>query len=246
MRFENKVALVTGAGKGIGAAVAKRLASEGAKLVCADRDEAALVETLTEIRAAGGTAESCAVDVAVAADVEALVRRCVELFGGLHLAVNNAGISCAPNPAADQDLEAWNAVIAVNLSGVFYGLKYQIPEILRSGGGAIVNVSSMYARHGLPGHAPYSAAKYGVVGLSRVAALDYADQAIRINTVCPGVIDTPMARSGGDQTDAIASMIPLRRLGQGRDVAAVIAFLLSDDASYVTASEYDVDGGILH
>ncbi|MDR7103650.1 SDR family NAD(P)-dependent oxidoreductase [Croceicoccus sp. BE223] len=246
MRFAGKSAIVTGAGKGIGAATARRLAAEGANVVCADRDEAALTEIMATISGDGGKAFAVTADVSKPEQVEAMVSAAISHFGALHLAVNNAGIGLPSAPTAEQSLENWNTMIAVNLSGVFHGLKYQIPAILASGGGAIVNVASMFAHHALRGHAGYTAAKFGVVGLTRTAAADYADKPIRINTVCPGVIDTPLARSGGDDTDAVTAMIPVGRLGKAAEVAGVIAFLLSDDASYVTASEYDVDGGILH
>ncbi len=245
-RFQGKSALVTGAGKGIGFATAVRLASEGANLLCVDQDEEAAAQVVSAISKQGGTAIACHADVSQASEVEAMVKRTVDAFGGLHFAVNNAGIGGTACPTAEQDIEEWRTVLGVNLDGVFYGLKYQIPAILNAGGGAIVNIASMFAHHALRGRAHYTASKYAVVGLTRTAAIDYADQPIRINTVCPGVIDTPLARSGGDATDAVASMIPLGRLGQASEVAGMIAFLLSEEASYITASEFDVDGGILH
>jgi NAD(P)-dependent dehydrogenase (short-subunit alcohol dehydrogenase family) len=246
VRFEGKAALVTGAGKGIGFATAKRLASEGAKVLCADWDEDALQEIVSTIERNGGTAAACRTDVSDAAQVEAMVAQAVDAFGGLHFAVNNAGIGGNSNLTAEHDLEEWRNVLSVNLDGVFYGLKYQIPAILAAGGGAIVNIASMFAHHALRGRAHYTAAKYAVVGLTRTAAVDYADQPIRINSVCPGVIDTPLARSGGDTADAVAAMVPVGRMGEAEEVANMIAFLLSDEASYITASEFDVDGGILH
>ncbi|KCZ94275.1 SDR family NAD(P)-dependent oxidoreductase [Hyphomonas johnsonii] len=246
MRFKGKAALVTGAGKGIGEATAIKLASEGASVLCADRDEIALDDTVRAIVASGGTAVGCHTDVSEAKQVDAMVSMAVERFGGLHLAVNNAGIGGPEKPLAEQALEDWKRVLDVNLNGVFYGLKYEIPAIIAAGGGAIVNVASMFARHALRGHAHYTASKYAVVGLTRTAAVDYANHPIRINTVCPGVIDTPLSRSGGDTSAGIAQMIPQGRLGEAREVANMIAFLLSEEASYVTASEFDVDGGILH
>lgn len=246
MRFAGKTALVTGAGKGIGAATARRLASEGANVLCVDIDTAATAEVVRAITGEGGQAVACAADIARAEDVEAMVRQAVDAFGALHLAVNNAAIAGPSARTADQEIEDWHRMIGVNLNGVFYCLKYEIPAILASGGGAIVNTASMFAHHALRGHAHYTASKFGVVGLTRTAAADYADQPLRINAVCPGVIDTPMSRSGGSDTAGVASMIPQGRIGNPEEVAGVIAFLLSDDASYVTASEFAVDGGILH
>jgi NAD(P)-dependent dehydrogenase (short-subunit alcohol dehydrogenase family) len=246
MRFEGKSAVVTGAGKGIGAATALRLAGEGASVLCADWDETALAEIVTTIQREGGTAVTCATDVSKPGEVERMVARAVESFGALHLAVNNAGVSGPHNPVAEQEIADWDRVIGVNLNGVFYGLKYEIPAILASGGGAIVNTASMFAHHALRGHAHYTASKFAVAGLTRTAAADYADRPIRINAVCPGVIDTPLSRSGGDDTAGVAAMIPMRRIGEAQEVAGTIAFLLSDDASYITGSEFAVDGGILH
>ncbi len=246
MRFAGKVALVTGAGKGIGAATALRLASEGASVLCADIDEAATRQIVDEITAAGGSALACRTDVSRPGDVEKMVKLALDRFGGLHLAVNNAGIGGPPAPVAQQEFADWDRLIGVNLNGVFYCLKYEIPAILAAGGGAIVNTASMFSHHALRGHAHYTASKFAVVGLTRTAAADYADQPIRINAVCPGVIDTPLSRSGGSDTAGVAAMIPQGRIGNPEEVAGVIAFLLSDDASYVTASEFAVDGGILH
>lgn len=243
MRFAGKNALVTGAGKGIGRAIAQRLVQDGAQVLCADSDSEALDEAVSSL---SGNAVAWRCDVSDPAQVEAAVGKAQAQFGALHYAVNNAGIGGEEKPAADLSLEDWSRVIGINLSGVFFGMKFQIPAIREGGGGAIVNIASMFAHHALRHHAHYTASKYGVVGLSRTAAVDYADQPIRINTVCPGVIDTPLSRSGGDTSTGIARMIPQGRLGQSSEVANMVAFLLSDEASYITASEFDVDGGILH
>ncbi len=246
MRFAGKTALVTGAGKGIGAATARRLASEGAAILCAVMDEASTAEVVRTLITAGGNAVACQVDVSRPEQVEYMVKAALDHFGSLHLAVNNAGIGGPHALLADQQLADWDRLIGVNLSGIFYCLKYEIPAILAAGGGAIVNTASMFAHHALRGHAHYTASKFGVVGLTRTAGADYANQPIRINAVCPGVIDTPLSRSGGADTAGVAAMIPQGRIGNPEEVAGVIAFLLSDDASYVTASEFAVDGGILH
>jgi NAD(P)-dependent dehydrogenase (short-subunit alcohol dehydrogenase family) len=244
-RFAGKVAIVTGAGRGIGEATALRLAGDGARLVAVDRAADGAEAVAEAIGRAGGQALALTADVADADQVERTVALAVERFGGLHLAVNNAGISSDDAPTADQSLDSWNRTIAVNLTGVFHGLKYQIPAIIAAGGGAIVNVSSVFGGRALPGRSPYTAAKHGVIGLTRAAGLEYARQGVRINALCPGIIDTPLVRAGGDASAGIAAMVPAGRLGLAAEAAAVIAFLLSDDAHYVTAADHAVDGGLL-
>lgn len=244
-RFAGKVAIITGAGRGIGEATALRLAADSARVAVVDRDGDVAEAVATAIGKAGGEALALTADVAQADQVEAAVARTVERFGGLHLAVNNAGVSSDDAPTADQSLESWHRTISVNLTGVFHGLRYQIPAIIAAGGGAIVNVSSVFGDRALAGRSPYTAAKHGVIGLTRAAGLEYARQGVRINALCPGIIDTPLVRAGGDKSTEIGSMVPAGRLGDPAEAAAVIAFLLSDDARYVTASDYAVDGGLL-
>jgi NAD(P)-dependent dehydrogenase (short-subunit alcohol dehydrogenase family) len=245
-QFEGKVALVTGAGSGIGAATAELLASRGARVVLVGRRTEKLEETARRIRSAQGTAAISSGDASKPDDMRAAVALAVSEFGRLDYAVNNAGIAGTRLPVAEVSVEDWNHVIDVNLSGTFYGMKYQIPAMLNTGGGAIVNVSSVFADRAHPSP-EYTAAKHGVRGLTRSAAANYGPQGIRINELQPGVIASEMT-DGGNSAGAkeIAERgIPLRRVGAAEEIATAVAFLLSDEASYVTASHLAVDGGFL-
>lgn len=244
-RFANKTALVTGGASGIGRATVLRLAMEGAAVAIVDRDLRGATQLAEEIRAIQGQAIAVEANVADPQAVEAAVGAAVSAFGALHLAVNNAGISWEPKRTGEVDIADWRRVIGVNLDGVFFGLRYEIPAILAAGGGAIVNVASIYGSRALPHFSAYTAAKHGVVGLTRAAAVEYAGDPLRINALCPGIIDTPLVASGGDESAAIAAMVPSGRLGNPAEVAGAIAFLLSDDAAYVTAADLAVDGGLL-
>jgi NAD(P)-dependent dehydrogenase (short-subunit alcohol dehydrogenase family) len=243
--FSGRAAFVTGAGTGIGAATAAELAARGAKVAIMGRRTAVLDESAAAIRAQGGEVLVLTGDVANARDVEEAVRKTVAAFGGLHLAVNNAGVDGGTQKLAEVSVESWNATIGTNLSGVFYGLKFQIPAIIASGGGAIVNVSSVFSDRGLPQHAPYTASKHGIHGLTRAAAHDYAADKVRINELLPGVIDTPMLDTNRGMVDQMTAFIPQRRLGQPAEVARAICFLLGDAASYMTGARVAVDGGFL-
>jgi NAD(P)-dependent dehydrogenase (short-subunit alcohol dehydrogenase family) len=243
--FSGRSALVTGAGTGIGAATAGELAARGASVALMGRRGSALEETAAAIRRNGGNVLVITGDVANARDVESAVRKTVATFGGLHLAVNNAGVDGGTQKLADVSVESWNDTIGINLSGVFFGLKYQIPAIIASGGGSIVNVSSVFSDRGLSQHAPYTASKHGVHGLTRAAAHDYAADKVRINELLPGVIDTPMLDSNRAMVDQMTAFIPQRRLGQPVEVARAICFLLGDGASYMTGAHVAVDGGFL-
>lgn len=244
-QFAGRTALVTGAGSGIGSAIARLLAARGAGVSLVGRQEEPLRELAAEISAAGGTALVVPGDVSEPAAVEHAVAETVRHFGALHLAVNNAGTSGAHHDVPDLPEDEWNRTIGINLSGVFHGLKYQIPAIKAAGGGAIVNISSVFADRGLSHRAAYSASKHGLRGLTRAAAADWARHGIRINELQPGVIPVPRQQGNPDEVAKIAEKIPARRLGTGEEVAKAAAFLLSDEASYVTGAHLAVDGGFL-
>ena len=243
--FHGKVGIVTGAASGIGAAVAIELAQGGARLVLADLDVAGAEDVATRIKADGGKATALEVNVADALEVEAMVETAKRTYGGLHLAVNNAGIGGPAAPTGAYPLEGWQKVIDVNLNSVFYGLRYEIPALLASGGGAIVNMASILGSVGFANSPAYVAAKHGVVGLTKVAAMEYAKQGVRINSVGPGFIDTPMLSKNLDEAALgyIRGLHPIGRLGTAEEVAALTCFLLSDEASFITGSYHLVDGG---
>ena len=242
--FEEKVALVTGAGSGIGAAMARRFAEEGAKVVVADLNEEAAREIAAEIESDGGVAVAVREDVSDPASVEKSVELTLEKFGRLDVAVNNAGIGGDIAKIADYGLDEWDKVIAVNLSGVFYGMKYQLPAMLRSGGGAIVNIASIMGSVAAQDTGGYVAAKHGVVGLTKTAALEYAQDGILVNAVGPGYIDTPLLQVLPKEVyDGLVALHPIGRLGKPEEVAELALFLASDRASFVTGSYHVVDGG---
>ena len=240
-----KVALVTGAGTGIGAATAILLADRGVKVALLGIESDKIEDICAQIKANDGEAIAITADVSCSGDVETAVGKTIEAFGALHFGVNCAGVSSGAVPTGEVTPEDWQAITKVNLDGVFYSMRYQIPEIINSGGGAIVNISSVFGHRGLPSRSGYTASKYGVIGLSRAAAIEYATKNIRVNVICPGVIDTPMLDADREQVGQFTQAIPMQRLGRPEELATSIAFLLSDEASYITGTELVVDGGFL-
>jgi NAD(P)-dependent dehydrogenase (short-subunit alcohol dehydrogenase family) len=243
-QFENKVAIVTGAGSGIGEAIARQLAEQGAMVVAADLNEKGASQVAAAIERDGRTAVGIRQDVGDPVSVKKSVEFALEKFGRLDVAVNNAGITGDLAPLADYSLEGWDRVIAVNLSGVFYGMKYQIPAMLRSGGGSIVNIASILGSVAARDSAGYNAAKHGVVGLTKTAALEYSKDGVRVNAIGPGYIDTPLLQALEKEVyDGLVGLHPIGRLGKPEEVAELALFLASDRASFVTGSYHLVDGG---
>jgi len=246
--LNGKVALVTGAASGIGRATALAYARQGARVLVSDLDEPAGRHTLAMLRDAGGQGVFIRADVSLPGDAQLMVDAAVEELGGLHIACNNAGIAGDLCPTADYPIESWRRVIDVNLSGVFYGMRCQLQHMLSHGGGAIVNVASILGQVGFPAACAYAAAKHGVLGLTRTAALDHSGQGVRINAVGPAFIHTPMIaalESDATLSAQLQAMHPIGRLGQPEEVAELIVWLSSDAASFVTGSYYPVDGGYL-
>lgn len=248
-RVDGKIALVTGGGSGIGRATALALASEGAKVVISDVVVAGGEETVKMIKAAGGEATFVKADVAKPADVEALIKKIVDTYGRLDCAFNNAGIEGDMATTADCSQENWDRVIDIDLKGVWLCMKYEIPQMLKQGSGAIVNTASVAGLVGFVGLPAYVAAKHGVNGLTKTAALEYAKQGIRVNAVCPGVIQTPMVdrlfKNQPAAGEIIAAMEPVARLGKPEEIAQAVVWLCSDAASFVTGLPMAVDGGLI-
>lgn len=244
MSFAGKVALVTGAGSGIGASIARALAAEGASVVVQDLDGAKAGEVAAEILAKGGKATPVKGNVADPEEMAELIRNTAGWGGALHLLVNNAGISGPLVPVGDYPIDGWKKVIDVNLNGVFYGMRYAIPEMLQAGGGSIVNMSSILGSVGFAGASAYVAAKHALQGLTRAAALEYSAKGIRVNAIGPAFIETPLLSAlPPGAKEALVAAHPIGRLGQPEEVAALTLFLLSDKASFITGSYHLVDGG---
>jgi len=246
LNLKGKVAFVTGGASGIGEACSLMLAKQGAAVAVIDLKLENAQKVVDAIVADGGKAIALVADVADEAQVAKAVADTVTQLGGLNIAVNNAGIGGDIAPTAEQSVESWKKVISVNLDGVFYGMRNQIPAMLKSGGGAIVNIASILGQVGFANSAAYVASKHGVVGLTKTAALEYGTQGIRFNSVGPGFIKTPLLGTlPPEALEPIAQLHAVKRLGESNEVAALVTFLVSDEASFITGNYYAVDGGYL-
>ena len=247
-RLENKIAIITGAASGIGKETALLFAKEGAKVTVSDINEEAGKKVVEEIAKHGGEAIFVKANTAKASDSENLVRETIKAFGGLHISVNNAGVGSDFSKVAEVKLEDWQRVIDINLSGVFYDMKYQIPEMIKSKGGSVINIASILGQAAFQGSSAYVASKHGVVGLSKTGALDYATENVRVNAIGPGFIYTGLVNEetmGKEGIEALETKHPMNRLGEPKEIAAMVLFLASDEASFATGSYYPVDGGYL-
>jgi NAD(P)-dependent dehydrogenase (short-subunit alcohol dehydrogenase family) len=245
--LEGRRVIVTGASRGIGAEIGRVMAREGAAVVLAARDTEALAKVAAEIEHEGGRALAVPTDVSDPSAVERMVMTAVEELGGLNAAVNNAaGGGHAPAPLAEVSPEQFRSALAISLEGVFLSLKYEIPALLEAGGGAIVNIASTAGLEAVGGLAGYVSAKHGLIGLTKVAALDYAAQGIRVNAIAPGPILTERLEAAGeDMQRNAAQAMPMRRIGRPAEVAAAAVWLCSDQASFVTGATLAIDGGKL-
>jgi NAD(P)-dependent dehydrogenase (short-subunit alcohol dehydrogenase family) len=245
--LENKVVLVTGGGSGIGRATSLLLAKQGAKVMIADYVPESAERTVKLIKDTGGNANCIAADVSIPKQVEAMVAKTVEVYGRLDGAFNNAGIEGKMADTVEYPEEIFDRIMAINLKGVWLCMRAEIPQMLKTGGGAIVNTASGAGLVGVPMLSAYNASKHGVVGLTKTAALEYAQKNIRVNCVCPGLINTPMVArmidSGGmNEQDSVAAE-PVRRMGRPEEIGEGVAWLLSDAASFVTGHSMSIDGG---
>jgi NAD(P)-dependent dehydrogenase (short-subunit alcohol dehydrogenase family) len=244
-RLKNKIALITGGGSGIGRSTCLLFASEGAKVTVADYVVDGGNETVRQIKAAGGEAVFVQADVSKSTDVQHMVATTVKTYGRIDVLFNNAGIEGPSAKLANYKEEDWDRVIAIDLTSVYLGMKYVIPEMVKQGGGVIISTASVAGLVGFPGSGAYAAAKAGVINMTRMVALEYADKNIRVNCICPGIIDTPMVDRvvGGRPKERVAKAEPIGRLGKPDDIANAALFLASDESSFATGAPFIIDGG---
>lgn len=243
--LDGRVAFVTGGGSGIGAAVCRKLVDAGARVAVADRNGTAAQAVAAELTQAGGAALALELDVTDRDGCEHAIAACIARFGALHLCVNNAGIGAPRNDLAEVPDQSWDQLIAVNLTGVFNSMRAEIPPILAAGGGSIVNVSSICGLVAVAGTAAYTAAKHGVIGLTKAGALDYAARGIRVNAIAPGFVETPLvANSAGEARTALMTRHPIGRLASAEEIADTILYLLGGQSSFITGAVIAADGGL--
>jgi NAD(P)-dependent dehydrogenase (short-subunit alcohol dehydrogenase family) len=240
-RLEGKVALVTGGGSGIGEAISHQFAEQGATVVVVDINDVPAKEVATSI---GSSAHAEVADVSDPESMQALVDRVMKQHGRLDIAVNNAGIGGVSAPVGEYPLDSWRQVMSVNLDGVFYSMRAEIPAMLKNGGGSIINMGSVLSSVGFGQSSAYVAAKHGLIGLTKTAAIEYSKDGVRVNAVGPGFIETPLLKTpeAAEIVAGVKGLHPIGRLGQSEEVASVVTFLASDEASFVSGSYYTVDG----
>lgn len=244
-RLKNKVALITGGASGIGRSTCLLFAREGAKVMVADYAAEGGNETVQQIKAAGGEATFVRADVSKSADVQNMITTTVKTYDRVDILFNNAGIEGPSAKLANYKEEDWDRVIAIDLTAVYLGMKYIIPEMIKQGGGSIISTASVAGLVGFPGSGAYAAAKAGVINMTRMVALEYADKNIRVNCICPGIIDTPMVDRvvGGRPKERVVKAEPIGRLGKPEDIANAALFLASDESSFATGAPFVIDGG---
>jgi NAD(P)-dependent dehydrogenase (short-subunit alcohol dehydrogenase family) len=244
--FEKKICLITGAGSGLGRATAVLMAKEGGTLLLSDWDEKGGAETLSQVKSAGADATFIKADVSKSEDVQAMVKKCISTYGRLNVAVNNAGVEGERNHTGDYSEAEWHKVIGINLTGVFLCMKYELPEMVKAGGGSIVNIGSTASIGGVSRMPAYVASKHGLWGLTRTTAMDYGDRNVRVNAIFPGSFRTPMSErlfGAGDIEATMKAVTPMRRLGSVEEIAESIIWLCSDRSSFVTGTGISADGG---